>query len=103
MKYRFKLIFDLEGGYLGYVNVYQEAPDYALTHKGEIRIDYVDCKSVMTHHTLNESHIHSEYQEDIINSLVKRALDIADIIYPMLDDYGSRFLSTDTFEYTRED
>ena len=103
MKYRFKLIFDLEGGYLGYVNVYQEAPDYALTHKGEIRIDYVDCKSVMTHHTLNESHIHSEYQEDIINSLVKRALDIADIIYPMLDDYGSRFLSTDIFEYTRED
>lgn len=103
MKYRFKLIFDLEKGYFGYAKVYQEAPDYTLTHKGDISIDYVDCKSVMTHHTLNESHIHSEYQEDIINSLVRRALDIADIIYPMLGDDRSRFLSTDTFEYTRED
>lgn len=103
MKYRFKLIFDLEKGYQGVVKVYQEAPDYTLAYKGDIDIDHKDCKSVMIHHTLNESHIHSEYQEDIINNLVKRVLDIADIVYPMLGDDGGRFLSADTFEYTRED
>lgn len=101
MKYRFKLIFDLEKRRHGEIQIYQEDMDNDLTFKGNIIVSQDMSRINVIINTLNEHHIHSKYQEDIIDSITKRVLFISNEIYTILKE--DRYIGIDTFEYTRED
>ena len=82
MKYKFKLIFDLEIGYYSNVKVMLESSDYKLNHIGDVSVDYRNMNARLVGHTLYEYDFKTDKQKDtMINHIIQRILDILYVKY----------------------
>ena len=104
MKYKFKLIFDLEIGYYSNIEVMLESSDYKLNRVGDVSVDYSGMNARLVGHTLYEYDFKTDKQNDtMINHIVQRILDMVNSLHSMLDADFNRLVTIDTFEYIEED
>ena len=104
MKYKFKLIFDLEIGYYSNVKVMQENSDYKLNHIGDVSVNYRNMDAKIVNNDLIEHDFKAGEQNDIIIKCIsQRILDMVNSLHSMLDPDFNRLVTIDTFEYTREE
>ena len=104
MKYKFKLIFDLEIGYYSNVKVMQENSDYKLNHIGDVSVNYRNMDAKIVNNDLIEYDFKAGKQNDIIIKCIsQRILDMVNSLHSILDPDFNRLVTIDTFEYIEED